>query len=668
MVSPRWRPARRRGWLACGTTAIALSVAGCVSMPASGPASSLPVNQSGVGQSQAYDGPVPSPPKPGWQPQQIVQGFLFASASYYTAGATARAYLTPQASQAWKPGGSVTVSQTWNVPTPDVSSSRHVKQVTVTVSGQVQVTLNGSGQQLYASAGAGAQAAPANGCAQPDGEYPFTLVNQNGEWRISHAPSCLLVDKDDFQRFWESQDLYFFDSARQILVPDSVFVPIGTSETDLLNKLTDALEAGPPAWLSHGVTASVFPSAKINVTVIGDTAIVNMEGHINLNQQSLAEISAQLVWTLTSASVGQPAIQSVDLDINGSQVFPLGSQIQLSKAQFESYDPYPSAKASLSYVDGNGVAQTACGWTRDPGIGPAVPVFTHGVAAALASCGATPATATPPSPTTSAATHPADLGHDGGTKAGNSTGTYSMAAVSSDGKYVAVVSADRDQVSIGSVGTNSAPKPVSLPKGTITSISWDRQYSQDNLWLTQGGNVWMVTPGGKPVEVTYSGDVTALSVAPDGVRAALIVQGGGLELAAINPDGSATGQPTPHGSEVGGPTIGTPVPLGPGIANAGALTWYDADDLIVLDQVGASSQLEEVPVDGRAAIQFLAPLQTPTGVTVESVAAGNAQNVVVVGLSNQQLEVSAGFEGPWEDVRTGSEPAYWIPLPAKNSN
>ncbi len=82
---------------------------------------------------------------------------------------------------------------------------------------------------------------------------------------------------------------------------------------------------------------------------------------------------------------------------------------------------------------------------------------------------------------------------------------------------------------------------------------------------------------------------------------------------------------------------------------------------MVADKNGSGSELQEVPVDGRPASQQLAAVQAPPGVTVASIAAGNAANVVVVALSDGQLEASAGFEGPWQRIGPGAEPAYWIP-------
>jgi hypothetical protein len=668
MASARWRSARSIARATCGVIAAVLLVTGCVNMPSSGPPSSLQVNQSDTGQNQDYVGPVPAGPGPNWTPAQIVEGFLFASASYYTAGAIAKEYLTPAAQKTWNTAGSVTVYQSWNVSAPTISAPKAgAPQATVTVSGQVEARLNGSGQ--YASVAQSNQvptqspAAGSGSCPQPGSQsgscYPFTLVKSAGQWRIARAPAYLLLDASDFERAWASQDLYFFDASQQVLVPDSVFVPLGTSETDLLNKLAAALQKGPAPWLT-GATVSVFPAniAPISVTADGNTAIVSLKGTLtHAEQQNLKYVLAELVWTLTS-SVSQSPIQSVVLNVNGTQWNPSPE----SRTAESAYDPYPGNPASFTYV-ADGVVRSLCGSAQGATAVQSIPVFGHSGGGQLASCQqAAGAAASPTAGRTAPSGKPARPGNPA--KNGNQT-VPSMVAVSPDGSAVAVVSSGGSNLSIGPLRGHTALKPVPGFDPGITSISWDRQ---NDLWVTQGGNVWMVPMNGKPTPISFAGSagssgyVTALSVAPDGVRVAMIMQRPGtadtaLKLAAINPNG----QPSSHGSDLGRPTIGQTLPLGPGIANSVALAWYDADNLIVLNRTGAS-QFDKVPVDGRAASQPVAALQTPPGVTVDSIAAANQSNVVVAGLSNGQLEVLANLEGPWQSAGAGSEPAYSIPL------
>ena len=47
----------------------------------------------------------------------------------------------------------------------------------------------------------------------------------------------------------------------------------------------------------------------------------------------------------------------------------------------------------------------------------------------------------------------------------------------------------------------------------------------DDLWIAQNGDVFMVPPNGAPIQATTDlPDVTALSIAPDVVRVALVEQ------------------------------------------------------------------------------------------------------------------------------------------------
>ena len=46
-----------------------------------------------------------------------------------------------------------------------------------------------------------------------------------------------MLTQPDFAKVYRPQDLYFFDPTGQVLVPDAVFVPAGTSPTSLVTNL-----------------------------------------------------------------------------------------------------------------------------------------------------------------------------------------------------------------------------------------------------------------------------------------------------------------------------------------------------------------------------------------------------------------------------------------------
>jgi hypothetical protein len=242
-------------------------------------------------------------------------------------------------------------------------------------------------------------------------------------------------------------------------------------------------------------------------------------------------------------------------------------------------------------------------------------------------------------------------------------GVPTKVAVSPDGQEAAYVvpgkNADAIYVrSLAGAGSDNQIKPLQEPGVTVTSLGWD---IQDDLWFTtSGGAVYVALGAGEPVavSVTYppaASDVVALSVAPDGVRVALILQVGPqrlIELGAIGRSGQQG--PGERGSQSVRPWITTGVQLGTSLTDPVALTWYDADNLLVLEASGNQNSLYEVPVDGQ---QSAGPLPTPPGTT--SITAYGPGNALVAGLANETIDVSASLEGPWQTLGGhGAAPAY----------
>ena len=78
---------------------------------------------------------------------------------------------------------------------------------------------------------------------------------------------------------------------------------------------------------------------------------------------------------------------------------------------------------------------------------------------------------------------------------------------------------------------------------------------------------------------------------------------------------------------------------------------------LVLDGAGDQTSLWEVPVDGQPATQL--PGVLPGAI---SITANNARNALVVGMTQNRMEVSAGLAGPWQPLGTGGQsPAFQAP-------
>jgi Lipoprotein LpqB beta-propeller domain/Sporulation and spore germination len=641
----------RRAWSAVVVATAVTSVAGCVSMQDSGPVVAVTAGPTNAGQNLDYIGSFPAGPQRGWPPDQVVEDFLLASANPNDS-AVAKAYLTPHAAANWNPWGTVTVLDSFKFPTVTVTGqTAHVQVV-----GPVHATLNSSGQYTTAQA-----ASESGGCDKPgDNCDNFSLVESGGVWRITNPPRFLLLPAQDFNTVYKPQNLYWFTPDNEKLVPDTVYVQLSAAPQDVLTELVKWLIQDPHDWLSNA-TATRLPKdttviGKVGVSgTAGNIATVNLGGAITTAKpDTLERVEAELAYTLDGLpGGGQSTIDSVQLEINGVNVGGL-----LKRSGFGQYEEYPQGSAaSFTYVDGRtNAATTSCGFVQHATVGPLEPVFQRGGIAQLVTCASQAAS---PAPQQSASTAPGKK-HVQGRAAQAST--LSMVAVSPDGKYIAEITSagpGKDTVSIGSAaGAWHPQEPVK--DAPVTSISWDRA---DQLWVV-GANSVQVIPqgGGAPLTVNgFDGTVAALSIAPDGVRVAAIVEPDGpggptqLELAAVNGTGSVSlqaGKQTAQES-MGGATA----PLGPGIANPVALTWYDATHLMVVDQQGTS--LELMPVDGGAATPEGQWPDLSTAGPIRAITADTGANVIVVATAKGDLEAEADLqESSWEVVTSGSAPVY----------
>ncbi len=584
--------ARHRSLPVAAACVAAVVMAGCATVPSSGPPRPIRESPNELTQGEDFPQLIPAPPGDQWKPKQIVSGFLVASASF--ADAVAREYLAPWA-QNWKRGWAVTVvSQPKFKPAvflPHLTGQPASRTATVQVSGQELATLTASGQYQIPPASA-------------KHVITFKLVKINGQWRITNPPSRLLLSKSDFLRVYQPRNLYFFAQPGRMLVPDPVFVPLQATTTDLATGLVRALKQRPLGYL-QGVTQTSFPQGTRllgPVRIGGSGAIVNLGGAIARASPSvLAGVAAQLVWTLTSPSYGRPAIKSVRLEINGQLQRPPGSAagVELLSA-YQSMVPRPATRTGLYFVGGDGVIQVLS------------PSLAASPAAARGQAG---------------------------------TGLVPMTTIAvspPDERYIAGISPDGRVIHVGSLARGATLESW-RPGGRSTSLSWDRH---GDLWAATSRGIWLRPPGGKPpiaVDVGLHGSerVTALRVAPDGVRVAMIVHTGAtseLQIGAITRGSSAA-------------SIGQLIPLGPGITAPAALSWYDPDNLIVLVHPRtADARLERVPVNG-GQVAAIAPEPD-----IISVATAGTQ--IVAGLRNGQMVTFTGTAGGWGPPIAGHDPAY----------
>ncbi|MGH3164584.1 MAG: LpqB family beta-propeller domain-containing protein, partial [Trebonia sp.] len=544
--------ARRPLTTVLAALALVVSVAGCVSMPSGGPVQPDAITQSAANDSQHYLQFIPQPPRDGWDPAQIVQGFLTASASFANGQMVAREYLTQRASSTWTPLWSAAVfsgdgPDVSSPVYPDAQSGQKATTATVTVTGTLQAKLSSSGDYAVPSGSGTVKQAP----------ITFTLTKNGGQWRISNVPqsqrSQLLLTSVEFSADYQLRNLYFIDPTGRFLVPDPVYVPLQATPGDLMSGLVEDLIHQPPDWLSSGARTAFPTGTRLlgDVGINGGLATINLGGAFAKAQAPAQEqAAAQLSYTLAGSGQGQPNVQSIELYVNGkawSSPKAPGNVVQ--NVSNSALSPPKGTNSEFYYLDTKGNV-----WRRQ-GTGGA----------------------------------PAKVQNIG-------TG-YSAIAVSPDGRYLAALR--RGALFTGAIGGPLVKRQSS----GYTSMSWD---SNDELWAVAGGDLYMLrgdvtaqsaqSPQAIPVGVTVTQGnglpvtepITAVRVAPDGVRMALIVGGSGTGTTL---DFGAIAAPVPSQQHEGPLTV-IQITLSPfyvsgGSVNFSAVTWYGPDNVITLGRAQA---------------------------------------------------------------------------------
>jgi hypothetical protein len=614
--------------------AVIAAVAGCANAPSGGP----PRRATGTGtQVQAYVQPLPPPPPTSakkWTPQAVVLGFLHASASYAFDPAAAEQYLVPNLRKSWDPAiGPVAVVASsprvnsgplYNKPQFEGTASGTPFE-NVTLRGQRLATLSQTGQYQYTPG--------------VNVEYQFVLANVDGVWLIDGLPlgqPGLLLTESDFQSVYQARNLFFYAPASWaavgvLLVPDPVYAPLESSNsalnTSLATGLVRGLLKGPGIWLS-GAASSAFPRGTrlLNqVTISGRVAKVDLGGAAaHATDAQIQDMEAELQATLADGSYSAPLASKVQLYINNTQ------QYAQPLADTNLVTPVSTGPVPVLVVTGPG----SVGQLPDDPKANAHTVARIGPA----QFGGMPITAIAAEP-----------GH-------GRTPPIAVAVQDQAGCAIYVTASGQ---------TSHAPYVLGTSGGACTSLSWD---NGGNLWAAAGRDVWVLRAQNRqPLAVdvgalTGNGQlgspisqILALRMAPDGVRAALLVHtrssGNKLLLAAARfGRGSATfGQP-----------VGIGAWPGPGAADPIAFSWLDAYHLAVLTD---NDVIYDVPLTGGTGVQ---PGGSPQQQLVGAAPDGaqtlttDGSELVVGALQNggSRIFASSLADPAWASVAPGSDPVY----------
>jgi hypothetical protein len=229
---------------------------------------------------------------------------------------------------------------------------------------------------------------------------------------------------------------------------------------------------------------------------------------------------------------------------------------------------------------------------------------------------------------------------------------YTQIAVSPDEQYVAALKQN------GSLFTGRTVGPLVRRAGDgYTSLSWD---PADDLWATTGDQIVMISgaaspsqQAGKPVAVSVVnsdgttqnvGPFTALRVAPDGVRVAIIVGGNDLDFGAFVP------LPNARPGQAAVQIVLSQFYVSVLSATFTSVTWYGPDNVIALRDPGP--QLTEYPVDGGSSTSIPAQPHM-SGITA------SLGNPLIASLPRGAMAADSSLSGSWMTVQgTGISAVY----------
>ena len=185
--------------------------------------------------------------------------------------------------------------------------------------------------------------------------YTFAMVQEDGEWRIADPPDGLLLLEPDFTRTYDAVNAYFLDPTGTRVVPDPRFLVSGDSQA---TALVDKLLTGPSAAVVAGV---VNPLAGVelrsNVQVRQQVATVDLTGLPDATADALTVLCAQLVWSLDQLD----DVRAVRVLVDGEPVGVQGVPAVQTVDDWASFDPDAVPAVSVAHYVAGGALRPATG-------------------------------------------------------------------------------------------------------------------------------------------------------------------------------------------------------------------------------------------------------------------------------------------------------------------
>lgn len=336
----------RRVRVLLGMLAAATVLAGCASIPTSGPV--RPGQDVAVGVEEPFVRVLAPPPRPGATPEDVVRGFLIASATFEGDHSQARLYLSPTVRERWRPETGVRIydSDSFRLEADGAAVLVHIRQL---------ATIDREGRYLPL-------ATPTETTAT------FRVAEVDGEWRVDALDDGLLLTTFDVRRAYRDVAVYFLDPDRSIVVPDLLMLP---ERPNLATVLTNRLLRGPSSWLAPAVDTAFPVGTALDVASV---PVVNGVAEVDLNEVAFTAgpgdrqaMAAQLTWTLRQL----PRVRFVRMTVNGREFSVPGVSFEQSRDSWPNFDPGGLASGVRAYAVRDGRLGSLDGEEFQPVAGPA---------------------------------------------------------------------------------------------------------------------------------------------------------------------------------------------------------------------------------------------------------------------------------------------------------
>lgn len=578
----------RRRITAALAVAATLILAGCASIPGETVPQKADLEGSGVTQAAVAQ------PVHNAGPLSIVRGFVNNNGDPTDAHANARVYLANGAQNTWIRG---TVSATVDI----IDGTFNTAGPYYTDDNSATVVLQ---THLLGTIGTDGAFQPADAAHMTDDEFTLHLHTQaGGQWRIVDPPPQLLMVKADFDRYYRAVDVYFFDQAWDVLVPDQRYV-VSDPPSGVVPRIVQLLLGGPSAALKNAVQDAIPGDAMLKTNV---TEQPNGEITINLNSmQDQASNTRQLMIAQIVRSLENYG-SSVVVETEAQPLVP-GHPGGWRQNDLPNYQVYIGPKA-IPMVVSHGRVYNMNDGTAIKG------------------------------------------------QAGDGSENVSTAAESADGTELAtVVPAPNQQGYVLKIG--AIDQPTSEVKGLtaaqFTRPSWTPSDSAGDpsraLWTVADGtvlrvvespqNTWLASPVDASALAQY-GTITDLRLSRDGVRVA-VVAGGNLLVGAVVVDQGAV-------------SIQQVRLLQPLLTTVTRADWIRQDQLVIAT-TAPGTPVQSISVDG---LNLNAYTSANLSSTVTDVAAADGPPIVAV--DGAGLWESPGISEAWQQPQH-LQPAGAIPF------